>query len=236
VQAVIRGRLLGVGVGPGDPELLTLKAVRVLQESPVIAYVSAEGRPSRARRIAAPHLRAGQQEINTALPMQPARELAQAAYDEAASRIGTELERGQDVAVLCEGDPLLYGSFTQLFDRLGERYPTEVVPGVMSLTAAAATARAPLVRRTQSLAVLPATLPIDALATHLAQVDAAVILKLGRRLRQVRALLQSLGMLDRAIYVEHASEARERVVRLADLDLDEAPYFSLILLPAGPSS
>jgi precorrin-2/cobalt-factor-2 C20-methyltransferase len=234
VQVVIRGRLLGVGVGPGDPELLTLKAVRVLQESPVIAYVSVKGQPSVARRIAARHLPAGRREMNLALPMQPARELADAAYDEAASRIGTELEQGLDVAVLCEGDPFLYGSFAQLFDRLGERYPTEVVPGVASFSAAAAATRAPLVSRNQTLAVLPATLPMDALAAHLAQVDAAAILKLGRHLGKVRELLERLGMLHRAIYIEHASEPRERVVRLLDLAADEAPYFSLILLPAGP--
>jgi precorrin-2/cobalt-factor-2 C20-methyltransferase len=233
---VIRGRLLGVGVGPGDPELLTLKAVRVLQESPVIAYVSAEGRPSRARQIAAPHLTAGRREINLALPMQPAPALAQAAYEEGASRIGAELERGHDVAVLCEGDPFVYGSFTQLFDRLGESYATEVVPGVVSFTAAAAAARVPLVRRTQSLAVLPATLSMNALAAHLAQVDAAAILKLGRHLSKVRERLERIGALQRAIYVEHATDERERVVRLVDLDLDEAPYFSLILLPAGSPS
>lgn len=230
---MIRGRLLGVGVGPGDPELLTLKAVRVLRESRVIAYVSAEGRPSRARRIAAPHLRAGCREINLALPMQPMPELARAAYDEAASRIGAELERGENVALLCEGDPFLYGSFAQLFDRLGGYYPTEVVPGVTSVTAAAAVGRVPLVRRDQSLAVLPATMPADALAAALERVDAAAILKLGRHLRKVRELLDGMGMLSRAIYVEHASEARERVVRLSDLTMDEAPYFSLILLPAG---
>jgi precorrin-2/cobalt-factor-2 C20-methyltransferase len=230
------GRLLGVGVGPGDPELLTLKAVRVLQEGPVVAYVSAEGRPSTARKIAAPHLRAGGREINLALPMHAAPELTRAAYDEAASRIGAELERGHDVAVLCEGDPFVYGSFAELFDRLGERYPTEVVPGVVSFTAAAAAARAPLVRGTQNLVVLPATLSMDALAARLAQVDAAAILKLGRHLSKVRELLERIGVLHRAIYVEHATDERERVVRLVDLDLDEAPYFSLILLPAGPSS
>ena len=231
---MITGRLLGVGVGPGDPELLTLKAVRVLQETPVIAYVSAEGRPSTARRIAAQHLAAERREINLALPMQRVPELAHAAYDEAASRIGAELEQGQDVAVLCEGDPFVYGSFAQLFDRLGERYPTKVIPGVVSFTAAAAAACAPLVSRTQSLVVLPATLPMEALATHLARVDAAAILKVGRHLSKVRELLEHMGMLHRAIYVEHASEARERVVRLVDLTIDEAPYFSLILLPAGP--
>jgi precorrin-2/cobalt-factor-2 C20-methyltransferase len=233
---VIRGRLFGVGVGPGDPELLTLKAARVLQESPVIAYVSADGRPSMARQIAARHLAAGRREVKLELPMELAPELAHAAYDEAASRIGAELEQGHDVAVLCEGDPFVYGSFALLFDRLGETYPTEVVPGVVSFTAAAAAARAPLVSRDQGLLVLPATLPVDALAIQLAQVDAAAILKLGRHLSKVRELLERMGVLHRAIYVEYASEARERVVRLLDLTIDEAPYFSLILLPAGPSS
>jgi precorrin-2/cobalt-factor-2 C20-methyltransferase len=227
------GRLLGVGVGPGDPELLTLKAVRVINESPVIAYVSADGRPSIARRIVAQHLSSGLQEIHITLPMQPAPELARAAYDEGAARIGAELERGRDVAVLCEGDPLLYGSFAQLFERLGARHPTEVVPGVAAFTAAAAAARTSLVSRNGTLALLPATLPSDALADHLARCDAAAILKLGRHLARVREVLAELGLLERAIYVEHASGPCERVVRLTDLTLDEAPYFSLLLLPAS---
>jgi precorrin-2/cobalt-factor-2 C20-methyltransferase len=233
---VITGRLVGVGVGPGDPELLTLKAVRILNESPVIAYVSAGGRPSMARGIAAQHLISGRPEINVALPMQPCPGLAQAAYDEGAARIGAELERGCDVAVLCEGDPFVYGSFAQLFDRLGERYPTEVVPGIASFTAAAAAARTPLVGRTQTLLVMPATLPPDELAARLIRADAAAILKVGRHLARVRNVLAELGLLERAIYVEHASAARERIVPLADLAVDEAPYFSLLLLPAGRRS
>jgi precorrin-2/cobalt-factor-2 C20-methyltransferase len=233
---VITGRLFGVGVGPGDPELLTLKAVRVLNESPVIAYVSADGRPSMARCIAAQHLIPGRPEINVAVPMQPCPELACAAYDEAAVRIGAELERGCDVAVLCEGDPFVYGSFAQLFDRLGERYPTEVVPGIASFTAAAAAARTPLVGRTQTLLVLPATLSPDELAARLIRADAAAILKVGRHLARVRDVLAELGLLERAIYVEHASTARQRIVPLPDLAIEEAPYFSLLLLPAGRRS
>ena len=233
---MIAGRLLGVGVGPGDPELLTLKAVRVLNETPVIAYVSADGRPSMARRIAAQHLSPGRREINIALPMQLIPEMAQAAYDEGGARIGAELERGRDVAVLCEGDPFLYGSFAQLFERLGERYPTEVVPGVASFTAAAAAARAPLVGGAQTLAVLPATLPRDALAAHLARAEAAAILKLGRHLAKVRDVLAELGLLEHTIYVEHTSTTRERVLPLGDLGVNEAPYFSLLLLPAGRRS
>jgi precorrin-2 C(20)-methyltransferase len=163
--------------------------------------------------------------------MQPAPELARAAYDEGASRIGTELEQGRDVAVLCEGDPLLYGSFAQLLDRLGERYATEVVPGVTSFTAAAAAARRPLVSRGQTMLVLPATLPRVALARRLRDADAAAILKLGRHLAKVREVIVELGLLERAIYVEHASSDRERIEPLVDLVADEAPYFSLLLVP-----
>jgi precorrin-2/cobalt-factor-2 C20-methyltransferase len=215
---VTLGRLLGVGVGPGDPELLTLKAVRILRAGPVIAYVSAGGRPSMARSIVAEHVSPGSPEIHIALPMRLVPELAHAAYDEGAARIGAVLERGRDVAVLCVGDPFVYGSFAQLFERLGGRYRTEVVPGVASLTAAAAAARTPLVGGSQTLVVLPATLTSDALAAQLAK---------------VRNVLAELGLLQRAIYVEHASTADERVVRLADLALEEAPYFSLLLLPPG---
>jgi precorrin-2/cobalt-factor-2 C20-methyltransferase len=230
---VTTGRLLGVGVGPGDPELLTLKAVRILREAPVIAYVSAGGRPSMARSIVAEHLSLGWPEIHIALPMRLVPELAHAAYDEGAARIGAVLERGRDVAVLCVGDPFVYGSFAQLFDRLGERYPTEVVPGVASFTAAAAAARTPLVGRSQTLVVLPAALASDALAAHLARNDGVALLKLGRHLAKVRNVLSDLGLLERAIYVEHASTPHERVMRLADLAVDEAPYFSLLLLPPG---
>jgi precorrin-2/cobalt-factor-2 C20-methyltransferase len=210
---------------------MTLKAVRYLREVPVVTYVSANGQPSMARRIASVHLPGTQREINLALPMQPLPELARAAYDEGASRIGAELEQGRDVAVLCEGDPLLYGSFGQLLARLVGQYPAEIVPGVVSFAAAAAAARQPLVTRAESLVILPATLPAEQLRARLSQIEAAAILKLGRHLGKVRAVLADLGLLERAIYVERASTERERVLRLTDFDDDEAPYFALILLP-----
>lgn len=230
---MITGRLLGIGVGPGDPELLTLKAVRLMRAAPVVAYVSAKGRPSIAHRIAARHLREDQRQINLALPMHPLPELAQAAYEEGAARISSELEQGRDVAVLCEGDPLFYGSFGHLYDRLYDRYPTEVVPGVVSFTAAAAAARRPLLSRSDSFVVLPAIMPRDALLARLRLAEAAAILKLGRHLGKVREVLAELGWLERAIYAERATTDRQRILRLVDLELDEAPYFALVLLPGG---
>jgi precorrin-2/cobalt-factor-2 C20-methyltransferase len=231
---VITGRLLGIGVGPGDPELLTLKALRCLQAVPVVACVSARGQPSMARQIAAPHLLPGQRDINIALPMHPSPELADAAYDEGASRIGAELERGRDVAVLCEGDPLLYGSFNQLLKRLAQTYPTEIVPGITSISAAAAAAQKPLVMRGDTLAAMPATLPKEALRARLAQTNAAAILKVGRHLDKVRQVLDELDLLDRAIYVERVSTAEQRVMPLVDVKDASAPYFSLVLIPRGP--
>jgi precorrin-2/cobalt-factor-2 C20-methyltransferase len=233
---VITGRLFGIGVGPGDPELMTLKAVRYLRDASVVAYVSARGRPSFAREIAAPHLLGGQREINLALPMSPLPELARAAYDEGASRIGTELEQGRDVAVLCEGDPLFYGSFAQLFSRLADHYPVEIIPGIVSFTAAAAAARQPLVARAESFVVLPATMAPERLRARLGQAEAAAILKLGRHVDTVRRVLDELGRLEQAVYVERTSTERERVMRLVDFDADEAPYFALVLSPGrGPS-
>jgi precorrin-2/cobalt-factor-2 C20-methyltransferase len=225
------GRLIGIGVGPGDPELLTLKAVRHLSEVPVVAYVSANGQPSIARAIAAVHLPGSQREINLALPMQSLPELAQAAYDEGASRIGAELEQGHDVAVLCEGDPLFYGSFNHLLSRLVDCYAVEIVPGIASFAAAAAAVRAPMVLRSESFVVVPATLPVEPLRARLGQADAAAIVKLGRHLPKVRQVLDDLGLLERAVYVERVSTRQERIIQLTDLDASEAPYFALVLLP-----
>ena len=227
------GRLIGVGVGPGDPELLTLKAIRCIQECPVLAWVAAAGRPSIARRIAASHIPSDRREINIALPMNPHPDLTRAAYDEGASRIAAELEQGDDVALLCEGDPLLYGSFIQFLGRLGASYPSLVVPGITSVSAAAAAARLPLVWRSRTLVIVPATLPEDLIEDRIRQADTAAILKVGHRLPALRAMLQRLGLLERAILVERASTTDERVLPLADAQAGEAPYFSLLLVRAG---
>lgn len=227
---MITGRLIGIGVGPGDPELLTVKAVKAIRAAPVVAYISANGRPSMARQIAAEYMTGPAKEIKFTLPMHPSPEIARSAYDEGASRIGAELEQGRDVAVLCEGDPMFYGSFGHIIDRLGHQYPTEIVPGISSVMAAAAAARQPLAFGTESFVALPATMPEDLLAARLRSTSAAVIMKLGRHLQKIRTVLDHLEIVDRAIYVEHASSFKQKVIALADLDLDEAPYFSLIIV------
>ncbi len=198
------GRLYGLGVGPGDPELLTLKALRLLRAVPVVAYPAPENGDSFARSIVAAWIEEHQREIAIRFPMRPGPPPLEI-YDGAAAELAAELDAGHDVALLCQGDPLFYGSFVNVFIRLAGRYRIEIVPGVSSLTACAAAAAIPLVSRDDTLAVIPATLDEDQIAARLATSDTAAIIKLGRHLPKVRRVLDQLGLLDAAVYVEHAT-------------------------------
>jgi precorrin-2/cobalt-factor-2 C20-methyltransferase len=225
------GTLYGVGIGPGDPELITLKALKCLARVPVIAYPAPQEGDSLARSIVAPHLPAGQREIPIRMPMVAARFPAQEVYDRAAREIGAELDAGRDVAVLCEGDPFFYGSFMYLFGRMAERYPVEVIPGVSSLTACAAVLGAPLVARNDVLTVVPATLSAETLKRRLAEGgEAAAIVKVGRNLAKVRGVLAELGLADQARYVEHATMSSQTILPLDAVADGAAPYFSMILI------
>ncbi|MDA0996884.1 MAG: precorrin-2 C(20)-methyltransferase [Proteobacteria bacterium] len=225
------GKLYGLGVGPGDPELLTLKAVRLIAAADVIAYPApAGGADSMARRIAALHIPDGKIEIVIATPMRPETFPADDVYDAYADEIAGHLRDGHDVAVLCEGDPFLYGSFMYLFGRLAGEFPTEVVPGVSSLGACAARAGVPLVSRNQVLAIVPAPLSESDLETRIAVADAVAVMKVGRHLAKIRRVLTKLDRLEGAVYIERATLGDELVCPLASVTADTAPYFSMILV------
>jgi precorrin-2/cobalt-factor-2 C20-methyltransferase len=162
--------------------------------------------------------------------MVAARFPAQEVYDRAAAEIGEHLAAGRDVAALCEGDPFFYGSFMYLFGRVAERFPVEVVPGVSSLTACAAVLGAPLAARNDVLTVVPAPLDEAVLTARLRDAEAAAVIKVGRHLQKVRKVLQELGLADRARYVERATMGEQRILSLADMEDDSAPYFSMILI------
>jgi len=225
-----KGTLYGLGIGPGDPELITLKALNVLKRVPVIAYPAPETGDSLARSIAAPHLGGGHTEIAIRTPMTPGTFPADGVYDRYANEISAHLNEGRDVAVLCEGDPFLYGSFMYIFSRLCGGFDVRVVPGVSSLGAVAASAGRPLVSRNQVLTILPAPMAEDDLERRLAATDAAAVMKVGRHLEKVKRVLARLGLEDGATYVEHASMTDERVLPLAEVSRRSAPYFSMILV------
>jgi precorrin-2/cobalt-factor-2 C20-methyltransferase len=225
------GRLYGLGIGPGDPELLTLKAYRILKSVPVIAYPSLESGKVLARAIVADYLSDDKIEIPMPLPFSVERS-SQPYYDIAAEKIAVHLSAGQDVAVLCEGDPFLYGSFMYIFNRLSARFPTEVVPGISSTLASAAALGVPLTYRNDVLSIMPATLSAEILSDRLAVADAAVIIKLGRHFAKVRDVLKERGLWERALYIERATMPNQRIVPIAEIEPGEVPYWALILIPS----
>lgn len=233
------GRLYGIGVGPGDPELLTLKALRLLKAAPVVAYFVAKGKKGNAFGIVEAYLDEAQNRLplvypvttETLAPPLSYETIIADFYDTASALIAEHLDAGRDVAVICEGDPFFYGSYMYLHDRLAPRFEVEVVPGVCSMLGGAAVLGAPLVYRNQSLSVLSGVLPEDELRRRLADADAAVVMKLGRNFDKVRRVLDELGLARRALYVERATMTNQRIVPLAEVDPMASPYFSLLVVP-----
>ncbi|MGP3989156.1 precorrin-2 C(20)-methyltransferase [Streptomyces sp. 3N207] len=234
------GRLLGVGLGPGDPSLMTVRAVEAIAEADVVAYHSARHGRSIARSIAAGQLRPDHIEEALVYPVTTEstdhhggyRGALEEFYAEAAARLAAHLDAGRTVAVLAEGDPLFYGSYMHMHKRLAHRYPTEVIPGVTSVSAAAARLGAPLSEAEEALTVLPGTLPEEELTARLASSDAVAVMKLGRTFPKVRRALERSGRLAEARYVERATMRGERTGRVADIDPDSVPYFSVAVLPS----
>lgn len=234
------GRLYGVGLGPGDPSLMTVRAVQVIAEADVVAYHSARHGRSIARSIAAEHIREDHIEERLMYPLtvettdHPGgyRGALDDFYEEASARLAAHLDAGRTVAVLAEGDPLFYGSYQHMHKRLAHRYPTEVIPGVTSVSAAAARLGEPLCEAEEILTIIPGTLPEEELTARLASTDSAVVMKLGRTFPTVRRALERAGRLDEARYVERATMAGERTAELADVDPESVPYFSVAVLPS----
>ncbi|WP_260639626.1 precorrin-2 C(20)-methyltransferase [Streptomyces angustmyceticus] len=234
------GRLYGVGLGPGDPSLMTVRAVEVIAGADVIAYHSARHGRSIARSIAAAHLRPDHIEEALVYPVTTEstdhpggyRGALDEFYESAAARLAAHLDAGRTVAVISEGDPLFYGSYQHMHKRLAHRYPTEVVPGVTSISAAAARLGKPLAEADEVLTILPGTLPEEELTARLASTDTAVVMKLGRTFPTVRRAMERSGRLPEAHYVERATMPGERTRKLADIDAETVPYFSVSVVPS----
>jgi len=232
-------RLIGVGVGPGDPGLVTLNAIAALNEADVVAHFAKAGNASNARTIAACHFKDGVEElpllypVTTEIPKEDAayRDSIRAFYDGAARAIASRLDQGQVVAVIAEGDPLFYGSYMHLHVRLSPRYPTEIVAGVTGMSGCWSAIGTPIAQGDDVFTVLPATLPEYELERRLADTDAAVVMKIGRHLAKVRRALDRAGRLDRAIYVERGTMTNAAVMPLVDKLDTIAPYFAMVLVP-----
>lgn len=233
------GQLIGVGVGPGDPDLLTLKAVKAIAAADVVGFFAKAGNASHARAIAAAHFRPGTVELALDYPVtteihrhDPAyRSAIGGFYDASAEQVAAHLAAGRTVAVLSEGDPLFYGSYMHLHVRLASRFPTRVIPGVTGMSGCWSQAGAPIAQGDDVLMVLPGTLDEAELARRLKEADAAVIMKVGRNLPKIRRALAAAGRLERALYVERGTMADCALVPLCERGEERAPYFSIVLVP-----
>ncbi len=237
------GRLIGVGTGPGDPELLTLKAVRAILDADVIAHFLKRGRNGNARAIVAPHWPESAIELPLGYPVTTELDRREDAYkseigaffDESARQIASHLDQGRTVAVLSEGDPFFYGSYMHIHVRLAPLYPTEVIAGITSMSGCWSQAGVPLMQGDDVFTVLPGTLELSDLSQRLAETDSAVIMKVGRNLPKIRQALEAAGKLAGAIYVERGTMADAVVTPLAERDDSPAPYFSQVLVPGWTS-
>jgi precorrin-2/cobalt-factor-2 C20-methyltransferase len=232
------GTLIGVGVGPGDPGLVTLNAIAALKAADVVAHFAKAGNASNARTIVAEHLNGAEElpllyPVTTEIPKTDAayREAIRAFYDQAAATIATRLDQGRVVAVIAEGDPLFYGSYMHLHVRLSGRYQTEIVAGVTGMSGCWSSVGTPIAQGDDVFTVLPGTLPEFELERRLADTDAAVVMKIGRHLAKVRRALDRAGRLDRAIYVERGTMANASTMKLTDKLDTFAPYFAMVLVP-----
>jgi precorrin-2/cobalt-factor-2 C20-methyltransferase len=226
------GHLYGLGIGPGDPELITVKALRLLRSAAVVAYpISDKNQQGLARSIVLEYIKPEQIEVPMYFPFK-LEVSSQPYYDKAADVLAEYLNQGQDVAVLCEGDPFFYGTFMYIYNRLAPRFPTQVVPGISSMMAGAAALGVPLTYRNDVYMVVSAILPAEILKAKLVVADAAVIIKLGRHFEKVVGVLKELGLYERAKYIERSTTSQQRIIDIDRLNPTEVPYFSTIIIPS----
>jgi precorrin-2 C20-methyltransferase/precorrin-3B C17-methyltransferase len=241
----LAGVLYGVGLGPGDPELVTVKAARLIGAADVVAYHSARHGRSIARSIAVPYLRGDQIEEQLVYPVTTEtadhpggyEAAIEEFYEQAAARLIAHLAQGRDVVLLAEGDPLFYSSYMHMHKRISGRFRTEVVPGITSVSAAAAALAMPLVEGDDVLTVLPGTLGREELARRLSGAGAAAIMKISRSYADVREALKESGRLPQAYYVERASGGAEQLIEPAGgVDPAGVPYMSIIIVPGAEAA
>ncbi|TCS67080.1 precorrin-2 C20-methyltransferase [Primorskyibacter sedentarius] len=232
------GTVYGLGLGPGDPDLMTVRADRLLRKAEHVAYFRKAGRKGQARQIVDRMIPEDAVEypmeypVTTEIPFtDPAyNQMLAAFYEDCTAHLSDLAKGGRDVVVLCEGDPFFYGSFMHLYTRLKDDVPVEVVPAITGMSGAWTATGTPITWGDDVLTVLMGTLPEAELATRMAQTDALVVMKIGRNIDKVRRALRQAGRYNQAWLVEYASMPGQTVTRLAEASDKVTPYFSIIVV------
>ena len=233
-----RGTIFGLGLGPGEPDLMSVRADRLLRQARHIAYFRKAGKPGQARQIVAGLLAEDVVEFPMEYPVTTEIPLEDPAYNDAlgpfyadcARHLRALSDQGCDVVVLCEGDPFFYGSFMHLYTRLRDTNPVQVVPAITGMSGAWTATGQPITWGDDVLTVLMGTLPEAELARHMSDTDALVVMKIGRNIDKVRRALETAGRMERAWLVEYATMPGQKVMRLAEAEGRVTPYFSIVLV------
>lgn len=224
------GKLYGIGVGPGDPELLTLKAARLIAEADLVAYPTNKDGDSIAQQIAAPHMRNKVKTFGFYVPMDVNREAANLAYDEAAATISSHLRAGKKVVCLCEGDAFFYGSFAYIFERLGNVYDSEIIPGLPAFVAGSAALKIPMLMQNEDLQIIPATLDEAILIDKIRTGNNVAIYKVGRHFARLLQIIKNLNLVEKSNLIEYVSQSQQKITPLAATNDQTKPYFSMIII------
>lgn len=234
-----KGKIYGVGVGPGDPELITIKGLKAIESADIIAFHQAKGKKSNALTIAERWISQEQHLLPLIYPITTGTPPENSSYDnilakfyhDITAELAQYLEQGKTITILAEGDPLFYSSFMYIHDRLAHRFETKIIPGITSISGASSALATPLCYRNETFTVLSAVLDEDALQQRLRQSGAFAIMKLGRNIDKVIKILKDLQLFDKALYIERATMIDEKIRPLTELTNHCTPYFSLILIP-----
>ena len=232
------GTIWGVGLGPGDPDLMSVRANRLVRDTKNIAFFRKAGRAGRARTIVNGMLRQDAFELAMEYPVTTEIALADPNYNKCLSefyagvtdQLRELVHSGEDVAVLCEGDPFFYGSFMHLYTRLKDHVPVQVVPAITGMSAAWTATGVPVTWGDDVMTVVLGTMAEEDLTRRMADSDAIVVMKVGRNLPKVRKALEAAGKIDDAWLVECASMSEERAVPLKEAEGATVPYFSIVIV------
>lgn len=232
------GTIFGVGLGPGNPDLMSVRADRLIRSAAHVAYFRKAGRPGQSRRIVEGMLRddvmecAMEYPVTTEIPLSDPRynQMLSAFYEDCTARLRALADDGRDVVVLCEGDPFFYGSFMHLYTRLTDDTLVEVVPATTGMSAAWTATGQPVTWGDDIMTVLMGTLPEEVLSDHMSRSDALVVMKIGRHLDKVCRALRASDRFDAAWLVEYASMDGQTVQKLSEFDGKAIPYFSILIV------
>lgn len=224
------GILYGIGVGPGDPELLTLKAARLIANADLVAYPTNKDGASIAKQIAISHMRKNVETYGFHVPMNVERNAANHAYDTAAAVMRQHLQEGKNIACLCEGDAFFYGSFAYIFERLEAEFKVEIIPSMPAFVAASAALKIPMLMQNEDLQIIPATLDEAILIDKMRTGNNVAIYKVGRHFAKLRQIIKHLGLLEKSNLVEYVSQSQQKVTAMQNTDNATRPYFSMIII------